>query len=257
MASVVQALVCRAFDGDRSMVFPASTLYVRIVQWCLAIAAWMIPGFIGCITVGCVAWPLTAPCQSGCHRQPLVLACCVSMEAAHAGSFHCSCSRDFKTGSGFPCRCRDSSKSLLGSAQVGLSPAGNDLLTSVGGLIVLALFNQGLSVETSSRVFEELAQHAFAPRKVFRIPFLSSIQRAVLAYLGDSLYPAQNIETPLKAIFGTDKSIMDCSHASTNGTKVGIPVATADERPSSKIFTNYNGANDVQSVASKATARLR
>ncbi|KIV98622.1 uncharacterized protein PV09_09590, partial [Verruconis gallopava] len=115
---------------------------------------------------------------------------------------------------------------------------------SSGGLIVLALFNGGLSVEESSRVFEELSRYAFAPRKVFKIPFLSSVQKAVLSYIRDSLYPAENIETPLKAIFGTDKSIIDCSYASLTGTKVGIPVATADERPSCKIFTNYNGAND-------------
>lgn len=100
-------------------------------------------------------------------------------------------------------------------------------------------------------MFEELAQHAFVPRKVFKIPFLSGIQKALLSYLCDSLYPAENIETPLKAVFGTEKSIIDCSHASLTGTKVGIPVATADERPSCKIFTNYNGAQDQASATGK------
>ena len=105
-------------------------------------------------------------------------------------------------------------------------------------------------------MFEELSQHAFAPRKVFKIPFLSTIQKALLSYLGDSLYPAENIENPLKAIFGTDESIIDYSSATLTGTKVGIPVATADERPSCKIFTNYNGANDRPGIASKLASRF-
>ncbi|KAH7111317.1 phospholipase [Dendryphion nanum] len=34
------------------------------------------------------------------------------------------------------------------------------------------------------------------------------------------------------------------SHATTTGTRVGLPVATVDEKPSCRIFTNYNGVGE-------------
>jgi hypothetical protein len=54
------------------------------------------------------------------------------------------------------------------------------------------------------------------------------------------IYPAKNIEAALKDVFGMDKSILDCSHATSMGTRVGVPVATIRE-PFCCIFTNYNG----------------
>ena len=104
----------------------------------------------------------------------------------------------------------------------------------------MAMFINGWSIEQSTKTFEELAKVAFKPRKVLNIPFLSRIHELLKTYLADGLYPAENIEAALKEVFGVDRSILDCSHATSIGTRVGLPVATIRE-PLSCIFTNYNG----------------
>jgi hypothetical protein len=85
-----------------------------------------------------------------------------------------------------------------------------------------------------------LAKKAFKPWGVSQIPILSHIQRLVVWYLADSLYSADNLEIALKETFTNDKSIFDCSYATTIGAKIGFPVTTVSET-SSCIFTNYNG----------------
>ena len=64
----------------------------------------------------------------------------------------------------------------------------------------------------------------------------------IISYLNDGLYPTKNIEAALRDAFGMNTSILDISHASSNGTLVGLPVATTDDRPSCRVFTNYNGS---------------
>ncbi|KAI9767708.1 MAG: hypothetical protein M1839_004369 [Geoglossum umbratile] len=108
------------------------------------------------------------------------------------------------------------------------------------GLIVLAMFMNGWSIDESTETFEKLAKLAFKRRRVLDIPLLSRVQEFVVSYLFDGIYPAKNIEAALKEVFGVDKSILDCSHATSIGTRVGVPVATIRE-PSCCIFTNYNG----------------
>jgi hypothetical protein len=104
----------------------------------------------------------------------------------------------------------------------------------------MALFIKGLSIDEAEEVFEKLAKVAFKPRKVLHIPFISRIYELAKSYLADGLYPAENIEAALKAVFGKDKSILDYSYATSIGARVGLPVATIRE-PLSCIFTNYNG----------------
>jgi hypothetical protein len=117
------------------------------------------------------------------------------------------------------------------------------------------LFLNGSSIDDSTEAFTKLADLAFKPRQVSipiisnilsRIPILSrirlipSICALLKAFRADSLYPAENIEAALQAVFGKEKTILDYSHATSIGTRVGLPVATIRE-PSSCIFTNYNG----------------
>jgi hypothetical protein len=104
----------------------------------------------------------------------------------------------------------------------------------------MAMFINGWSIDESTESFEKLAKVAFKRRKVLDIPFLSRIHELLKSYLADGLYPAENIEAALQAVFGKDKSILDYSHATSIGARVGLPVATIRE-PSSCIFTNYNG----------------
>ncbi|KAH9204856.1 patatin-like phospholipase-like protein [Leptodontidium sp. 2 PMI_412] len=111
---------------------------------------------------------------------------------------------------------------------------------SSGGLIVMAMFINGWSIDESTESFEKLAKVAFKRRKVLDIPFLSRVHELLKSYLADGLYPAENIEAALQAVFGKDKTILDYSHATSIGARVGLPVATIRE-PSSCIFTNYNG----------------
>lgn len=113
------------------------------------------------------------------------------------------------------------------------------VLIILGFLIVLAMFVNGWSAEDCASIFENLAKTAFQPRKVSQIPILSRIQELLITYLADSLYPADNLEAALKDVFGSDRGIMDCSHATATRTKVGMP-ATTIPGTLSCIFTNYN-----------------
>lgn len=103
------------------------------------------------------------------------------------------------------------------------------------------MFHKGWSIEQSLDAFERLATHTFRRRKGLGIPFLSRLQELLGSYFTDGLYGAENIEAALKEVFGTEGSILDYSYATSTGTRIGLPVATVHERPSCRIFTNYNG----------------
>jgi hypothetical protein len=57
--------------------------------------------------------------------------------------------------------------------------------------------------------FEKLAHIAFKPRQVLKLLVVSRVQELATSFFADGLYPAQNIETVLKEVFGTAKSILD------------------------------------------------
>lgn len=103
------------------------------------------------------------------------------------------------------------------------------------------MFHKGWSIEQSLDVFEKLAKHTFRRRKGLGIPLLSRLRELVGSYFTDGFYAAGNIEAALKEVFGMDESILDSSYATSIGTRIGLPVATVHERPSCRIFTNYNG----------------
>ncbi len=85
-----------------------------------------------------------------------------------------------------------------------------------------------------------MAKLAFKPRKVLNIPFLYRVYKLLKIYLANGLYLVENIKTALKDIFGINRSILDCSHATSIGTRVGLPIAIIRELLTC-IFTNYNG----------------
>lgn len=96
-------------------------------------------------------------------------------------------------------------------------------------------------------MFQKLARLAFQGHKLLGIPGISYLQKMWLSYFNDGLYPARDIEDALKSVFGEKRSIMDCSYATTTGTKIGIPVATVGNNPVCRLFTNDNGANEPDS----------
>ncbi|KAH9905226.1 FabD/lysophospholipase-like protein [Xylariomycetidae sp. FL2044] len=133
---------------------------------------------------------------------------------------------------------------------------------SSGGLIVADMFLNGYSIQQSTVRFEQLAKAVFRPREPFGLPFLPRIVKSfmrdlahkfhpfptlfrfvdlLISYLADGLYPRKPIEDVLKHAFGTERNILQCTYATLTGTRVGLPVATVGKKPSSRIFTNYNG----------------
>ena len=90
-------------------------------------------------------------------------------------------------------------------------------------------------------MFPEMAERVFQRRNAFNIPFFSRAFELAMSYFADGLYSARNIESVLKEVCGIDKSILDCSYATSTGTMLGFPVATVSNHPSYRIFTNYNG----------------
>ena len=84
-------------------------------------------------------------------------------------------------------------------------------------------------------------QRTFKRRSSLNVPLLSRAFELAASYLADGLYSAQNLEAVLKDALGADKHILDLSHATATGTRVGLPVATVSRHPSYRVFTNYNG----------------
>src|SRR3954463_2469374 len=104
------------------------------------------------------------------------------------------------------------------------------------------MFINGHSIIDSINAFEKMATLAFKRRAGLSIPLLSRVYEVLVSYINDGLYSVENMETALKEIFDPDKSILDCSYATSTGTRVALPVATVSKYPSCRIFTNYNGA---------------
>ncbi|KAI1091684.1 hypothetical protein F5B19DRAFT_493094 [Rostrohypoxylon terebratum] len=136
---------------------------------------------------------------------------------------------------------------------------------SSGGLIVADVFLNGTSVEHATEKFKALASIIFQRRNVVNasflprflrhsvayfantIPPLPAVVRGIeflLSYFADGLYPPHHIEKALKEVFSAERGILDWSYATSTGTRVGLPVATVDAKPSCRLFTNYNGVGE-------------
>jgi hypothetical protein len=96
----------------------------------------------------------------------------------------------------------------------------------------------GLSVDDSIHVFKDLARKAFEPRRVSCIPIISDIEKIILSFLADSLYPPEGLEAGLKEIFGDTMTMFDCSYATAIGTKVAATVTTIPKGYPC-LFRNY------------------
>ncbi|KAK7924655.1 hypothetical protein PG985_006709 [Apiospora marii] len=109
---------------------------------------------------------------------------------------------------------------------------------SVGGLVILGLYEKGWSAATCSLKLQSLAEEAFhRPANLFAIAFFL-FKWAQLLLFGH-LYSGKGIENALKGVFG-DKKIAAPSYATSIGTKIGILTASIDP-PVTHLFTNYNG----------------
>lgn len=120
-----------------------------------------------------------------------------------------------------------------------------------GGIIVLALFVNGWSVDKCGERFEQLARLAFQPRPSPGIPIISHIVDSLVSLFADGRYPADNLEAALQETFGRDRSILDCSRATATGARVGLPVTTIRD-VSTCVFTNYNGVGKRSSRCGKS-----
>jgi hypothetical protein len=93
------------------------------------------------------------------------------------------------------------------------------------------------------KTFSDMAGRVFRKRMSPSIPLLSRVANIIVSYFTDGMYSASNIDAALRD-WVNDRSILDCSHATSTGTKVGLPVATVSDHPSCRLFTNYNGAGE-------------
>ncbi|KAI9896004.1 hypothetical protein N3K66_009073 [Trichothecium roseum] len=108
--------------------------------------------------------------------------------------------------------------------------------------------------------FESLSQTAFRPRPLLMGPlstfFLPSSWWAfVNSLLFDGRYPAVNLESALKGVFGSERSILDSSAATERGVMVGMPIATNSS--DTIIATNYNGVGRRNGNQGAVTAHTR
>jgi hypothetical protein len=110
------------------------------------------------------------------------------------------------------------------------------LTLPAGGIIALALGRKGLLVQDCIDLFERLA------KKAFQLHLYSYFRAILISLFTDGIYPARNLEAALQEVFGSDKSILDCSSATAMGTKIGIVASTM--KPEPFLFTNYNGLGD-------------
>ena len=99
----------------------------------------------------------------------------------------------------------------------------------------------GRPLSESIERFPELMERSFKRRTSLHVPLLSRVCQFAISYWADGLYSAGKIESVLKETLGADKHLLDCSYATSTGTKVGLPVATVSRHPSYRILTNYNG----------------
>jgi hypothetical protein len=169
------------------------------------------------------------------------------MEVVCAESYHCSSCKYCRTELAYRFQFRKISTLRSVPVLVSVSDRTNDSTDNfLGGLIILAMFINGWSVDDCANAFESLARKAFKPRGFAQIPLLSRIPivahilEFLMSYLADGLYPADDLEAALKDVFGDNRSILDHSHATAIGAKVGLPVTTILETDPC-IFTNYNG----------------
>ncbi|KAF3346059.1 Alpha-ketoglutarate-dependent dioxygenase alkB [Verticillium dahliae VDG2] len=113
---------------------------------------------------------------------------------------------------------------------------------SVGGMVILGLYDKGWSATTCAVMLEVLAEQAFeTPGPAFIQLFLTLwwVQMFVGLALGH-LYSSRGIELALQEAFG-EKHLSSPSYATSVGTKIGVLAASTDQ-PSTCLFTNYNGA---------------
>ncbi len=116
------------------------------------------------------------------------------------------------------------------------------LILFAGGISSLALCHNGWSVEDCIDHFEYLAKQAFELHHFSYFRWLSRLRAILISLITDGIYPAHNLEVVLQEVFGSNKSILDCSSATSMGIKIGITVSTM--KPAPFIFTNYNGLGD-------------
>ncbi|EGY20873.1 phospholipase [Verticillium dahliae VdLs.17] len=134
------------------------------------------------------------------------------------------------------------------------------------GLITAELCLNGSTVDQAIKRFKKLARRVFQRRRGLRIPFVPSFLRECVGRLldhfapfssftrlinlliwlcADGQYSPKTIEEALRLTHNA-RGMLDISHASSTGTRVGLPVATIDKKPLERIFTNYNGVGTRQ-----------
>jgi hypothetical protein len=107
------------------------------------------------------------------------------------------------------------------------------------------MFMAGLCADDSIRIFEDLARRAFKPRRVSGIPFISDIEKFIVSYLADSLYPPEGLEAALKQVFGDTMTMFNSTYAMNIGAKIAVTVTSIPDS-SPCLFRNYKKVGNRQ-----------
>jgi hypothetical protein len=90
-------------------------------------------------------------------------------------------------------------------------------------------------------MFVNLSREAFSPRRTVSLPIISGIQRGVVSYFKDSLYPEKGLERALKHALTDNLKMLDCAYDKEIGAKILITAMTI-QLCEPCLFTNYQGA---------------
>lgn len=112
-------------------------------------------------------------------------------------------------------------------------------ILSLGGLIVLSLFDCGWNISRYSEVFETLSRQFFRREHTGYLPLLRYFRHLLKYCFSDGYYDVRRLEASLKDNFGADQRMFDYRHRTTDA-KIAVTATTISDA-SPYLFSNYNG----------------
>jgi len=116
----------------------------------------------------------------------------------------------------------------------------SQLLTLLGGLIVLGLFLKHWDIARCARIFDILIRDFFGIHITKGSGLLTRLRDWFRCWLSDGCYDVALLETSLKEIFGEDRRLFDVDRFGVSGQKIAVTATTLSDA-STYLFSNYNG----------------
>lgn len=131
--------------------------------------------------------------------------------------------------------------SLLEPVQVSACPpyCFMSLIRSIGGLIILSLFQNRWPVDQCAHIFDHLTKRFFGDAQRKNRTIVSRMRHAFRCWLSDSCYEANILENALQEVFGEHRRMFDPNPVKSSTRIAVTATAVTDAHP--VIFSNYNG----------------